>query len=205
MELLDILIGSSKINTSIPCSDICQPFKYNTAKKTDPYFDMIDLEAYLNNKEYVDESKYTADIFQVILFVLDGTIQLHSFSEILKRANAFKTSLYDEVKQKTIFKKNKIKIHTKKINNICDEIKNYEMFAVSEDLLHSISLFIERAITIIDDNKNVIYDIGWSTYPNGFILKFVNNNGFVIIEDDIIESRILTTNEKDMLMKMLII
>jgi hypothetical protein len=163
MDFLRNLKASNVIN-NIPSSIVCQPIEH-AIDYVDPFGDMVDLEAYITQKDIVD------DLVTQILYVLDGTVQLLSHTDINRKAQEFVRSFSEDVSAKRSLKANNIRWFYKRVDSLKHELAHSGFIPanVSNDLLLYLSLFLNKAICIVNRDTNACHHIGWDRFDIGFV------------------------------------
>jgi hypothetical protein len=193
MELLGHL-EKSKVLNKIPSSYLCQ--SNNVALESiDPFSDMPDLESILENKK--DDSLQNKNILLQFLCVVDGKNQLLSSVDLDKKVSQFKSILSDKNVIKDIFKKYKIPIGSKRMNEILSKINedNFEYRkSCNEDILIYLCLYFGSALTIFTID-GYSFEFGWNIFDHGCIFRYIDDTIFIYENDQNLYNNFFSSGE----------
>ena len=199
MDVLRSLNVSNVVN-NIPSGVVCQSINKQDIKYVDPFDDMIDLESYITRKDVVAAD----DLVTHILFVLDGTVQLLSPSDINKKVQSFVKSFLEDVSGKRSLKENNIRWFYKRVDSLKLEIaqSGFVPSNMSTDMLLYLSIFLKKAICIVNNDTNACSHAGWDRFNEGIVFSVTHSVIEIMHNNDPIV-RLFTLADKDCLIKAL--
>lgn len=197
MDFLRDLKVSNVVN-SIPSGVVCQSINKQDIKYVDPFDDMIDLESYITRKDVA----VVDDLVTHILFVLDGTVQLLSPSDINKKVQCFVKSFLEDVTGKRSLKANNIRWFYKRVDTLKLEIAQSGFIPsnMSTDMLLYLSLFLKKAICIVNHDTNACSHVGWDRFSEGIVISVTHSTIEIMHNHDPIV-RLFSLADKDCLIQ----